>query len=302
MSFEGLKDDFELGTGAFAPDAVAKAVAATAAQNATTLAHAGQHNEKCRKCGGSGRFRSWSGRDVGPCHACKGRGETAFKTSSAQRASNRAKAADRRARAADAALEQFAAQHPAEWRWISAERASFDFAQSMYDAIAKYGDLTPNQLAACTRAVARQAERQAQKAAAAAQQARLQAAPVVSMDKLMATFAHARQSGLKNPKLRVAHLVISPAKAESTNAGYLYVKTGETYLGKISPEGRFLRSRECDDAAEAQLLAIAADPLAAAVAHGKKTGICSCCGAELTNALSIELGIGPICRSKWGLG
>jgi hypothetical protein len=53
---------------------------------------------------------------------------------------------------------------------------------------------------------------------------------------------------------------------------------------------------------EAQLLAIAADPLAAAVAHGKATGVCSCCSRELTNKVSIELGIGPICRAKWGLG
>jgi len=46
---------------------------------------------------------------------------------------------------------------------------------------------------------------------------------------------------------------------------------------------------------------VAADPLAAAIAHGKETGQCSCCGKTLTKQESIDLGIGPICRQKWGL-
>lgn len=33
-----------------------------------------------------------------------------------------------------------------------------------------------------------------------------------------------------------------------------------------------------------------------AVAFGKQFGFCCVCGRLLTNALSIELGIGPICR------
>lgn len=40
--------------------------------------------------------------------------------------------------------------------------------------------------------------------------------------------------------------------------------------------------------------------MAAAKMHGQQTGICSCCNAELTNPESIALGIGPICREKWG--
>lgn len=51
----------------------------------------------------------------------------------------------------------------------------------------------------------------------------------------------------------------------------------------------------------AQIVAIGADPIAQAVAYGKKTGTCCCCGAELTNAVSIEYGIGPVCRERWGM-
>ena len=29
--------------------------------------------------------------------------------------------------------------------------------------------------------------------------------------------------------------------------------------------------------------------------YGRRTGTCCCCGATLTNAVSIEAGIGPIC-------
>lgn len=49
------------------------------------------------------------------------------------------------------------------------------------------------------------------------------------------------------------------------------------------------------------LLAVEADPLAAARENGVLTGRCSCCGRPLTDPTSIEYGIGPICRERgWG--
>jgi hypothetical protein len=70
-------------------------------------------------------------------------------------------------------------------------------------------------------------------------------------------------------------------------------------LGRIV-DGRFLRSHACDDATEARILAAIADPAAAAIAYGQRTGTCSCCGRELTNAESRARGIGPICAEKYG--
>ncbi len=298
-----FEDDFGDGTKAV-EGRVSRPVnpASSANPNAPSMdkAFTTTYSEPCPKCRGTGRFVSYSGRVLGECFACKGKGTRQFKTNAAQRAQNRAAVAVRKASKAEQALADFAAQHPAEWSWIEASRATFGFAQSMHDAIQKFGSLTENQLGACSRAAAKNAARQADRAAA--QIARVEAAPVVSMAKLLAAFGAANASGLRSPKLRVAGLVISPAKAASANAGSLYVKAGETYLGKILPKGKFLRSRDCRDEDEAQLLVVAADPLAAAVAYGKETGICSCCSRELTNAVSIELGIGPICRAKWGLG
>ncbi len=70
------------------------------------------------------------------------------------------------------------------------------------------------------------------------------------------------------------------------------------YLGKVTPNR--LDSR-IPDSVKAVLLEAASDPLTAAIRYGRETGSCSCCGKELTNAESIRLGIGPICREKFGL-
>lgn len=70
------------------------------------------------------------------------------------------------------------------------------------------------------------------------------------------------------------------------------------YLGKVTPSRMDSR---IPDSVKETLIAAAADPLSAAIRYGRETGFCSCCGRELTNKQSIELGIGPICREKFGL-
>jgi hypothetical protein len=69
------------------------------------------------------------------------------------------------------------------------------------------------------------------------------------------------------------------------------------FLGSVRRSG--LDARIPAAAAET-ILQAAADPLGAAVAFGKETGSCSCCGRELTVKASIERGIGPICAEKFG--
>lgn len=111
-------------------------------------------------------------------------------------------------------------------------------------------------------------------------------------------FKNAVQSGYKRPTFRAEGLVISLAGAGSVNAGALYVKRDGEYLGKIMGE-QFKPAYGAPDDVAALLQEIAKDPLEAAVAYGRKTGTCACCGRELTNAESIALGIGPICRERW---
>ena len=132
-----------------------------------------------------------------------------------------------------------------------------------------------------------------------------QAVDTAGVDRLKEAFDHAkawaqvRGRGTKGLRLTISGTVISPAGESSANPGALYVKSGRTYLGKIK-DGRFYASRECGPDDEARVLAFVKDPKAAAESYGIDTGICCVCNATLTNEESISLGIGPICREKFG--
>lgn len=122
----------------------------------------------------------------------------------------------------------------------------------------------------------------------------------ISVEAIATAFAAARAKGIKAPRLRLDAFVFSRAPDTGRNAGSIYVKekAGE-YLGKIT-DGRFHPTAACDDPTRTRVVAVAADPHMAAKAYGQRTGECSCCGRELTNGESIALGIGPICRGKFG--
>jgi hypothetical protein len=128
--------------------------------------------------------------------------------------------------------------------------------------------------------------------------AREAAAVKVDLTPIRVMFDRASTSGYKAPKYRAEGVEISKASAYGRNPGALYVRRLEDdrYMGKLVDD-RYVG----DQQAIVALNAIAADPKGAAVRFGQKTGTCSCCGRELTNHTSIELGIGPICREKWGL-
>jgi len=124
-------------------------------------------------------------------------------------------------------------------------------------------------------------------------------------NRLFSVFQAAKSRGLKRLTLRLSGVNVKPNRDLTTLWVTSQTETEEgnygpqpKYLGKITPNR--LDSRLADDI-KAVLLEAASDPLTAAVRYGKETGSCSCCGRDLTNAQSIELGIGPICREKFGL-
>jgi hypothetical protein len=258
----------------------------------------GMYREHCHKCRGRGRFIGYSGRDFGKCFACGGVGYKEFRHSADDRAKARASTAARKAKSEQENYEIFAAAYPVVWAWINEARPTFEFASAMHEAVRRYGELTDRQLAACERCVAKRAEAKAKRDAE--QAVRAESAPAVNLDKLMAAFDHANRAGLKRPKLRFDGFQCSLPKADSKNAGGVYVKDGSTYLGKIVG-GKFFRSRDCDAGQEAAVAEAMADPLKAAVSYGRKTGSCSCCGRGLIDPVSVEHGIGPICADKFGL-
>lgn len=259
--------------------------------------------EKCGKCGGTGRFVGYTGRVFGRCFACKGAGRFTFKTSPETRAANRAQAADRAERKQQQVWADFAAQQGPVADWIKAKAPTFDFAAKLYDAVIKYGDLTTGQREAVERLIARDAQRATERAE------RLQQAPQVDtagIDRLKEAFdkakayAAAKATGLtiKNPKITIGGITISPAKATSANPGALYVKQGGEYLGKIAG-GQFFASRDCTSSQKDQVLAFVADPAKAAKVYGQETGVCCLCGATLRSEWRLK-GVGPICAEKYG--
>ncbi len=124
-------------------------------------------------------------------------------------------------------------------------------------------------------------------------------------NRLFSVFQAAKSRGLKRLTLRLSGVNVKPNRDNTALWVTSQTETEEgsygpqpKYLGKVTPNR--LDSRLSDDV-KAVLLEAASDPLTAAVRYGKETGSCSCCGRDLTNPQSIELGIGPICREKFGL-
>lgn len=207
----------------------------------------------------------------------------------------------REASKAATAAAEWKAAHAPEMAYMQQRAAKGNgFYSYLLSAVEKYGSIYDSRLESVRADMARDAARPAAQAAAVA------AAPVVSLDAVEAAFARAKEAGIAWPKLRLGGFVFSPAGANSLNAGAIYIKTrmpaGDMpgqYLGKVLG-GKFLKVRECDADQAAEILDICKDPKAAAVAYGKRFGRCSVCNRELTDAASVEAGIGPVCATKYG--
>lgn len=129
-------------------------------------------------------------------------------------------------------------------------------------------------------------------------------APAYSFAGIVNAIEEAQNRGLKRITMRFTDFIVKPSKY----AGKMYVFSHEkalndwgtlsnVYLGWITSNETNLSEVEFIQ----RVQSVAADPYAAAKLYGQNTGTCSCCARELTNPLSISLGIGPICREKFGL-
>jgi hypothetical protein len=270
----------------------AKPVAAAQVPATAPVAAGGLHWQACPKCNGTGRYLHF-----GACFACQGRGGKAFKQSAAVRAANRAKAADRRktmrVAQGDEAEALLAASHPAVLAWIKAAAGrGNEFGSSLLSSLRGYGSLTERQVAAIERIVSQEAERAAQGQAYDAAGAR--PAPLV-MPRTLDVVA-------KFARVTVGEIGIVKKNAEDL----WWIKSGDTLVGRLDAQGAALFGRRIREAGlettaiRAALEALEADPLAAIKAHGLATGTCGCCGRELTDPVSIERGIGPICADRLG--
>jgi hypothetical protein len=123
---------------------------------------------------------------------------------------------------------------------------------------------------------------------------------------IVALFATASRQ-LKFPKIVVTDpatnqtLKLSPAKADSSNAGFIYVKVGDSYAGKLGSDGRWFPVSTCPAGVAEFLTKFAQAPASHAAVHGHKTGSCCFCSRPLTDAVSVAVGYGPVCAETYGL-
>ena len=245
----------------------------------------------CGQCAGTGNYQGARvHQEKKHCFACRGRGY--FKTDPRKLQQQRERRAQKREEA------RVEAQRANEETGLLTSFAEFDmqswndFARSMIEQHNAGKAWSEKQIVAAQNMVEKtriSRERRRQEREANAQSVDLKA--------IIDLFETAKSSGYKRPIYRAEGIVISLAPINGVNAGALYVKNEDKqYLGKVK-DGRYYG----DDSAKQALEVIAKDPRDAAIRYGQRTGSCACCGRALTNHASIELGIGPVCATKWGL-
>jgi len=187
----------------------------------------------------------------------------------------------------------FKAVQPVRAQWVETKAGSpnFDFPEKMYGAVIRFGDLTQGQGEAIDRMIARDADRAVQAP---------RATVGVDASKIADAFQRAREAGLSRVGLFFNGLVFKPAKKDPA---IIYVtqskEYGAVYYGKIV-NGQFSAGRDCTPEVQARIVLVAADPMAAAQAHGYETANCVICSRLLENKESVETGIGPICAGRMG--
>lgn len=272
-------------------------------------------SEGCTRCRGTGNFISYSGRVLGPCFACKGKGKFEYKTSPEARAKAQGRsAAKRESKAADDRAWQ--ADHADVIAWLRAaalansqRNGTFTFPSDLIAKLHQYGTLTDGQLAAVRKLMHRDAQRAAARVVERAE--REASAPAVDASKISQAFAVAREHAARPGQLGVytkpirmqsgdVTVVWTPGSIGSQWEGMLFAKTPEgKKLGAVK-DGKFNARFTCTPVEAAAVLDCAQNPELAAVAYGKAWSRCGICDRTLHNDESIARGIGPICAERFG--
>lgn len=242
----------------------------------------------CGQCGGTGLYAGVRvHQEKKQCFACRGKGY--FKTDPRKLERARQQRAKKKQDAVESAQELNKAT--SVYTQVFAMSSWNDLARSLADQHNAGKAWSEKQVAAIEAMIQRMEQRRAEREAAAT---------AVDLSSIVQMFEHAKSSGYKRPVYRAEGLKISLASVNGNNAGALYIKTeADRYIGKVA-NGRFFGTHEATEEHKQALAVIAENPRDAAIRYGKRTGSCACCGRTLSNATSIELGIGPICADRWG--
>lgn len=103
-----------------------------------------------------------------------------------------------------------------------------------------------------------------------------------------------RKFTLRLPMVTVATVT------KGANKGYLYVfDENNNYVGKITDKGVLMPSGNVSEDAKNILLEANENLFELAKIYGHETGMCSVCGRTLSDDLSIQMGIGPVCAKRF---
>jgi hypothetical protein len=112
---------------------------------------------------------------------------------------------------------------------------------------------------------------------------------------LVQTMYGAVKSNTRKFQVRLPGIVLSTVN-RGVNVGCIYIYENESYAGKITAQGNLIGDVSED---VKNLLEDANDNLLQlAKIYGHETGNCSLCGRTLSDSLSIQMGIGPICAKR----
>jgi hypothetical protein len=273
----------------------------------------------CQVCGGTGEYQGARvHQHKSHCFACRGKGF--FLTSERERQQARATARSSKAAKLKAAREAFDEEHPGLASFLAKAGEWSGFAASLSESITKYGSLTDKQTSSAlgmqAKCAKRDEERQAAKATRLLQEKAVDAS-APEFAPLAEGFLSAA-ANIKWPKLRLltasaAPVVLSRCGDQSRTPGHINVTDGgpygdNVYYGRITPEGHGHLRQPIPAEVAAVLAEFNRDPKEAVKLQGErsrellqiKTGQCCCCGRELTDPVSVERGIGPICADRWG--
>jgi len=169
---------------------------------------------------------------------------------------------------------------------LLAYNGSFEFLLEMRDRANDNYLFTPRQIDAIERSLDKWDERQAEAAAPR------NVEPVIGDKVPFGTTRHA----VTNAEGKLTFIRLD--KVEKGNwAGWVFVKgiagPEEFRVGSQKPDGSYKGQWE------SLLTEINEDPRTTIARYGKEIGACGICGLRLTDEVSRELGIGPICLKKF---
>jgi hypothetical protein len=117
--------------------------------------------------------------------------------------------------------------------------------------------------------------------------------PYLSLVKKMydASSSKARKLHIHLPDVSISTVI------SGSNIGSLYIYENKCYIGKITQDGVLVGNVSED--VKNILLDANDNLLKLAQLYGHETGVCAVCHRELSDPISIKMGIGPVCAKRF---